>query len=184
MRFWTLHEEGKTPDERSIRYGVPDKKARKWETRGGRRGGAGDHLTSSGGSGSSSNVVRMLRIERPVSGKRQDTRECKKDVPDATPDRRHIRSGGLRFGSPVRQMHGTHGTQDIIFADVGFRGGSCVGPRGGTKGRRETRRCHGRGSGTQSLSEKKKVVWEWIVHLVTWCCKTSLFLVTRSFVQR
>ena len=36
--------------------------------------------------------------------------------------------------------------------DVGFRGGSCVRPRGGTKGRRETGRCHGRGSGTRSLS--------------------------------
>ena len=53
--------------------------------------------------------------------------------------------------------------------DVGFSGGSCVGPRGGTKGRRETRRCHGRGSGTRSLSEGKKVVWEGIVHLETWC---------------
>ena len=27
--------------------------------------------------------------------------------------------------------------------DVGFRRGSCVGPREGTKGRWETRRCHG-----------------------------------------
>ena len=53
--------------------------------------------------------------------------------------------------------------------DVGFRGGSCVGRRGGTKGRRETRRCHGRGSGTRSLSEGKKVEWEGIVHLATWC---------------
>ena len=53
--------------------------------------------------------------------------------------------------------------------DVGFKGGSCVGPRGGTKGRRETRRCHGWGSGTRSLSEAKKVVWEGIVHLATWC---------------
>ena len=57
-------------------------------------------------------------MERPVSGRRQDAGERKKDVPDATPDRRHIRSGGLRFGRPVRQMHGTHGTQDKIFADV------------------------------------------------------------------
>ena len=32
--------------------------------------------------------------------------------------------------------------------DVGFRGLSRVGPTGGTKGRRETRRCHGQGSGT------------------------------------
>ena len=53
-----------------------------------------------------------------MSGRRQDVGERKKDVPDATPDRRHIRSGGLRFGCPVRQMHGTHGTQDIIFADA------------------------------------------------------------------
>ena len=53
--------------------------------------------------------------------------------------------------------------------DVGFRGGSCIGPRGGTKGGRETRRCHGRGSGTRSLSEGKKQVWERIVHLATWC---------------
>ena len=37
--------------------------------------------------------------------------------------------------------------------DVGFRGGNCVGPIGGTKGRRETRCCHGRGSGIRSLSE-------------------------------
>ena len=57
-------------------------------------------------------------MERPVSGRRQDAGERKKDVPDATPDQRHIRSGGLRFGRPVHQMHGTHGTQDIIFADV------------------------------------------------------------------
>ena len=56
-------------------------------------------------------------MAQPVSGRRQDGGERKKEVPDATPDRRHIRSGGLRFGRPVRQMHGTHGTQDIIFAD-------------------------------------------------------------------
>ena len=68
------------------RYGVPDEKARKWETRGGRREGARDHLTSSGGSGSSSKVVRTLRMERPVSGRLQDAGERKKDVPDATPD--------------------------------------------------------------------------------------------------
>ena len=52
--------------------------------------------------------------------------------------------------------------------DVGFRGSSCVGPKGGTKGRRETRRCHGLGPATRSLSEGKKVVWEGIVHLATW----------------
>ena len=52
--------------------------------------------------------------------------------------------------------------------DVGFRGSSCVGPRGGTKGRREIRRCHGLGSGTRSLSEGKREVWEGIVHLATW----------------
>ena len=51
--------------------------------------------------------------------------------------------------------------------DVGFRGGSCIGPRGGTKGRRETCRCHGRGLMTRSLSVGKKVVWEGIVHLAT-----------------
>ena len=53
--------------------------------------------------------------------------------------------------------------------DVSFRGSSCVGPRGGTKGRRETRRFHGLGSGTRSLSDGKRVVWEGIVHLATWC---------------
>ena len=53
--------------------------------------------------------------------------------------------------------------------DVGFRGGRCVGPRGGAKGGREPKRCQGRGSGTQNLSEGKKLVWEGIVHLVTWC---------------
>ena len=50
---------------------------------------------------------------------------------------------------------------------VGFRGASSVGPRGCTKGRRETRGCHGRSSGTRSLSEGKKVMWEGIVHLAT-----------------
>ena len=53
--------------------------------------------------------------------------------------------------------------------DVSFRGGSCVGPRGGTNGRRKTRRCHNRDSGTRSLSEGKEVVSEGIVHLATWC---------------
>ena len=100
---------------------MSDEKARRWEMRGGRREGAGDHLTSSGGSGSSSNGVRTLRIERPMSGSRQDAGERKKHVPDATPDRGHIRSGGLRFGHPVCQMHGTQGTQDIIFADEAIR---------------------------------------------------------------
>ena len=57
-------------------------------------------------------------MEWPVSGRRQDTGERKKCFQDAALDRRHIRSGGLRFGGPVRQMHGTHGTQDIIFANV------------------------------------------------------------------
>ena len=57
-------------------------------------------------------------MERPVSGRHQDAGERKKDVPDAMSDRRHLWSGGLRFGRPVRQMHGMHGTQDIIFADV------------------------------------------------------------------
>ena len=61
------------------------------------------------------------------------------------------------------------GEEASTLVDVGFRGGSCIGPRGGTKGRRETRRCHGRGSGTRGLSEGKKVVWEGMVHLATWC---------------
>ena len=53
--------------------------------------------------------------------------------------------------------------------EVGFRGGSCVGPRGGTNGGRETRRCHGEHSGTRSLSKAKKVVLAGIIHLATWC---------------
>ena len=53
--------------------------------------------------------------------------------------------------------------------DVGFRGGRCVGPRRGTKERRETWLCHGWGSWTRSLSEEKNLVWEGIVHLATWC---------------
>ena len=61
------------------------------------------------------------------------------------------------------------GEQARTRVDVGFRGGSRVGPRGGTKGRRETRPSYGRGSGTRSLSEGKKEVWEGIVHLATWC---------------
>ena len=61
------------------------------------------------------------------------------------------------------------GEQASTQPDVGFRGGSCVGPRGGTKGSGKTRHCDGRGSGTRSLSEGKNVVWEGIVHLVTWC---------------
>ena len=79
----------------------------------------GDEWRASGKGRGSYNVVRTHRMERPVSGRCQDAGERKKDVPDATPDRRHIRSGGLRFARPVRQMHGTHGTQDIIFADEG-----------------------------------------------------------------
>ena len=61
------------------------------------------------------------------------------------------------------------GEEASTWVDVGFGGGSRVGPRGGTKGRRKTRRCHGRGSGTRSRREGKKVVWEGIVHLATWC---------------
>ena len=40
--------------------------------------------------------------------------------------------------------------------DVGFGGGSSVGPRGDIEGGRETRRCHGWGSGTRGLSEGKE----------------------------
>ena len=71
---------------------------------------------SSGGSGSSSNVVRMLRMEQPMSGRRENVGQRKKHVPDATPDRFHNQSGGSLFGCPVTQKHGTHGTQDRIFA--------------------------------------------------------------------
>ena len=53
--------------------------------------------------------------------------------------------------------------------DVGFRGGSSVGPRGGFKEGRETRRCLGRGPGMRSVSVGKKLVWEGIVHVATWC---------------
>ena len=62
-----LHEEGKTPDEKGIRYGVLDQKARKRVTRGGCRERGGDPQMLSGESGSLSNVVRTLRMERPVS---------------------------------------------------------------------------------------------------------------------
>ena len=61
------------------------------------------------------------------------------------------------------------GEETSTWVDVGFGGGGCVGHRGGTKGRRETRRCYCQGSGTRSLSEWERVVWEGIVHLATWC---------------
>ena len=62
--------------------------------------------------------------------------------------------GGNRGELLGREGHDTMssfkvaGEEACTRVDVGFRGGSCVGPRGGTKGRRETRRCHGRLSGT------------------------------------
>ena len=74
-----------------------------------------------------------------------------------------------RKGHDATSSFEVTGEEASTWVDVRFRGGSCVGPRGGTKGRRKTRRCHGRGSGTRSLSEAKKVVWEGIVHLATWC---------------
>ena len=52
--------------------------------------------------------------------------------------------------------------------EVGFKGGSYVGPRRSTKGRWDIRHCQGRGSGRRSPSEGKNVVRERIVHLATW----------------
>ena len=63
------------------------------------------------------------------------------------------------------------GEEASTWVDVGFGVGSSVGPRGGTKGRWETRRCQGWGSWTRSLSEGKKVVSGGTVHLATWCFK-------------
>ena len=83
--------------------------------------------------------------------------------------------GGKRGKLLGRQGHDTTSSLEITGqeastrVDVCFRVGCCVGPSWGTKGGRETRRCHGRGSGTRSLSEGKKLVWEEIVHLATWC---------------
>ena len=74
-----------------------------------------------------------------------------------------------REGHDATSFFKVAGEEASTRVDVSFRGGSCVGPRGCTKERRETRRCHGRGSETRSLSEGKKVVWEGIVHLATWC---------------
>ena len=74
-----------------------------------------------------------------------------------------------REGHDATSFFKIAGEEASTRVDVGFREGSCVGPSGGTKGRWETRRCHGRESGTRSLSEGKKVVWEGIVHLATWC---------------
>ena len=48
------------------------------------------------------------------------------------------------------------GEEASTWVDVGFGVGSSVGPRWDTEGGRETRRCHGRGSGTRSLSEGKE----------------------------
>ena len=74
-----------------------------------------------------------------------------------------------REGHDATSSFKVTGEEASTWVDVSFSGGSCVGPRGGTKGRRETRRCHGRSLGTRSLSERKKLVWEGIVHLAT-CC--------------
>ena len=74
-----------------------------------------------------------------------------------------------REGHDVMTSFEVAGEEANTRVDVGFRGGSCVRPRGGTKGRRESRGCDGRGSGTRGRSEGKKVVSEGIVHLATWC---------------
>ena len=74
-----------------------------------------------------------------------------------------------RKGHDVTSSFKVTGEEGSTEIDVGFGGGSCVGPRGGTKGRRKTRRCHGLGSGTRSITEGKRVGWEGIVHLATWC---------------
>ena len=74
-----------------------------------------------------------------------------------------------REGHDATSSFEVTGEEASTWVDVGCRGGSCVGPRGGAEGRRKTRRCNGRGSGTRSLSEGKKVVWEGIVHLAAWC---------------
>ena len=73
-----------------------------------------------------------------------------------------------RKGHDATSSFGVTGEEASTRINVGFREGSCVGPRG-TKGTRETRCCHGRSLGTRSLSEGKKVVWKGIVHLATWC---------------
>ena len=73
-----------------------------------------------------------------------------------------------REGHDASSSFKVAGEEASTWVDVGFRGGSCIGPRVGPKGRRETRRYHGWGSGTRSLREGKKVVWEGLVHLATW----------------
>ena len=63
------------------------------------------------------------------------------------------------------------GEKVSTWVDDGLSGCSCVRSRGERTAGWEIRHCHGRGSGTRSLSNGKKVVWEEIVHLATWCCK-------------
>ncbi|PUU72124.1 hypothetical protein B9Z19DRAFT_1139427 [Tuber borchii] len=110
-RFWTLHQEGKTPDERSIMYRLPDEKTKNWAVRGGRQEGTADYLTSSGGSGRSSNVIRMYRMERSMSGRLWDAGERKKDLSDRTSDRCHIRSG-------VKTLQRLHRKVTSLFLDI------------------------------------------------------------------
>ena len=74
-----------------------------------------------------------------------------------------------REGHDATSSFKVTGEEASTRVDVCFRGGSCVGSRENTKRRRETRRCHGPGSWTRSLSEGNKVVWERIVHLAPWC---------------
>ena len=89
---------------------------------------------------------------------------------------RLARLGGKREELVGREGHDTASSFKVAGEkasnriNVGFGGGSGVGPRGDTKGRWETRRCHGWGSGMQSLSEGKRKLWEGILHLVAWCC--------------
>ena len=74
-----------------------------------------------------------------------------------------------RKGHDAASSFKVTGEEASTLIDVGFRGSSCVRPRGGTKGTREIRRCHSRGSGTRSLCEGKQEVWEGLMHLATWC---------------
>ncbi|PUU76848.1 hypothetical protein B9Z19DRAFT_1129071 [Tuber borchii] len=69
-RFWTLHEEGKTLDERSIMYRLPDEKTKN------RVEGVGGHLTLSGCTGLSGlcpedvgtqeNVKKIFQMRRQI----------------------------------------------------------------------------------------------------------------------
>ena len=75
-----------------------------------------------------------------------------------------------RKGHDAASLFEVAGKEASTKINVGFGGGSGVGPRGDKKGRWETRRCHSWGSGTRSLSVRKRKVWEGIAHLVAWCC--------------